>query len=112
VRDLFKRRSGLRPGARIDRLTTFRSIAGLWTCSAFRFRNAQHGVQGRRRIDRKGRMVMRLNDLEIASQSEIPLPISAFSFCYEDLRSRALVPVDESNVGSSVGAGYSIAWTM
>jgi hypothetical protein len=37
------------------------------------FRNPQHGVRGRRRVDRKGRVVTRPSDLEIASQSEIPI---------------------------------------
>jgi len=31
----------------------------------------QHGVRGRRRVDCKGRMMMRPSDLEIASQSEM-----------------------------------------
>jgi hypothetical protein len=43
----------------------------------------QHGVRGRRRVDRKNRMVMRPSDLEIASQSEIRLPISASNFSFQ-----------------------------
>jgi hypothetical protein len=34
MRDLFKRRNCFRPGLRIDRLTTLRAIADIWTCSS------------------------------------------------------------------------------
>jgi hypothetical protein len=34
----------------------------------------EHGVRGRRRVDRKGRMVMRPSDREIASQWDNIVP--------------------------------------
>jgi hypothetical protein len=46
---------------------------------SFVFRNPQHGVRGRRRVDRTGRMVRRPSDLEIASQSAIRNALFDFS---------------------------------